>query len=240
MLRAGRFLIFSLLCLLFTAVAPARSQDDKAAPDEKTLEEVMHWLAQSCDVEAHFFESQQIAILKEPIETSGMLYFAPPDLLARHVTEPGNSSVVVRGDHVQFRDETGVATLELGSSEVARALVGNTTLLMRGDLEALRSQYEVSFRTSGDSWTLQLEPKNRMLRKIMERLVVHGRGGKLVSIEAQQSGGDRTLTTFSNVRLHAAFDAEARDRIFSVGSVGSVDDVRTGSRSDVKPAHLTQ
>lgn len=237
MLRVVRHLGSSVLCLLFTAVAPAHSQDNSATLGRQTLEEVMHWLAESGDVEARFFESQQIAILKEPIETSGMLYFAPPDWLARHVTEPGNSSVVVRGDHVHFRDETGVGTLELGSSEVARALVGNTTLLMRGDLEALRSQYRVSFQTSGGLWTLQLEPKNPTLRRIMEQLVVHGQGGKLVSIEARQSGGDRTLTTFLDVRLHMAFDAEARARIFSVESV---DKARPDSRSAMKPAHLAQ
>ncbi len=193
----------------------------------------MQRLAQNGGVEARFHESRQIAILSEPIESAGMLYFAPPDWLARHVTEPGESRVVVRDDRVTFRDETGQQTLELGSSEVARALVGHTTLLMRGDLEALIAQYEVNFGVEGDLWTLDLEPRSRVVRRIMQRLRVQGRGGELVRMESTETSGDITLTTFSEVKLGVDFSPEARAAIFAVHPVP--DPAEVSSRADLAP-----
>ena len=123
---------------------PAGSEEER----DPTLESVMEALARSGGVEARFRESRRLTILSKPIESSGMLYFSPPDWLARHVTEPSVAKVIVRDDRVFFQDETGIQTLELGSSELARAMVGNVIFLMRGDLGALRSQYEVDFSTS--------------------------------------------------------------------------------------------
>ena len=83
----------------------AHAEVERAAPTE--LEELMDMFASSGGVQARFRESRHLAILTAPIETRGMLYFAPPDRLARHTTWPGRASVVVDGDRVAFDDETG-------------------------------------------------------------------------------------------------------------------------------------
>jgi outer membrane lipoprotein-sorting protein len=219
-----------ILVGLFVSFGLASTETNPEGQRAPTVEEVMQRLAQSGGVAARFHESRQIAILREPIESAGMLYFAPPNWLARHVTEPGESRVVVRDDRVTFRDETGTQTLELGSSEVARALVGNTRLLMRGDLEALMVQYHVKFRVEGDLWTLDLEPRSRIVRRIMQRLRVQGRGGELVLMESTETSGDITLTTFSDVKLGVDFSPEARAEIFAVHPVP--DPAEVSSRAD--------
>jgi outer membrane lipoprotein-sorting protein len=185
-----------------------------------TLESVMQALARSGGVEARFHESRQLTILSEPIKSSGMLYFSPPDWLARHVTEPGAAKVIVRDDRVSFQDETGIQTLELGSSEVARAMVGNVIVLMRGDLAALRSQYEVEFSTSGGLWTLDLEPRDRVVRQLIERLEVIGQGDQLVRMQSIETSGDVTLTEFEDVKVGVEFSSAAREAIFSIRGVG--------------------
>lgn len=191
---------------------PARAEEDQAP----TLESVMQALARSGGVEARFHESRQLTILSEPINSSGMLYFSPPDWLARHVTQPGAAKVIVRDDRVSFQDETGIQTLELGSSEVARAMVGNVIVLMRGDLAALRSQYAVEFSTSGGLWTLDLEPRDRVVRQLIERLEVIGREDQLVRMQSIETSGDVTLTEFEDVKVGVEFSAEAREEIFSI------------------------
>lgn len=178
-------------------------------------------LAQSGGVEAHFREIRQLTILSEPIESRGVLYFAPPDWLARHVTQPGEAKIVVRDDRVSFRDETGVQTLELGSSEVARAMVGNVSVLLRGDLPALRQQYDVGFEVDGDAWTLDLEPKDRVVRQLIERLRVEGKQNQLVRMESIETSGDVTVTEFSDVEVGVEFSPEARAEIFSIQPAAS-------------------
>jgi len=221
-LRA-RLGVGGLLVVSLAIASAAHAQSESAL----TLADVMQRFATSGGVEARFHESRQLAILNDPIESSGMLYFAPPDWLARHVTQPGESKVVVRDDRVTFRDETGVQTLELDSSEVARAVVGNTMVLMRGDLELLNEQYEATFRVQGSGeagaagalWTLDLTPRGRVVRKIIERLRVQGRGGKLVRMESLETSGDVTVTTFSEVKVGVEFSDAAREEIFSIAPV---------------------
>jgi outer membrane lipoprotein-sorting protein len=218
----AHILIALLVSLGLASLVESRAKaEDSAGPGAThtpTLEEVMQRLAESGGVEARFHESRRLTILSEPIESTGMLHFAPPDWLVRHVLEPGESKVVVRDDRVSFRDETGVQTLELRSSEVARAIVGNSMVLMRGDLEELNAQYEVVFRVEGDLWELDLVPRGQVVRRLIERLRVQGRGDKLVSIESRETSGDITLTTFSAVKVGVEFSPEARAEIFSIRS----------------------
>jgi len=195
----------------------ARAEEERGP----TLESVMQALARSGGVEARFRESRQLTILSEPIKSSGMLYFSPPDWLARHVMQPGTARVIVRDDRVSFQDETGIQTLELGSSEVARAMVGNVIVLMRGDLEALRSQYDVGFSTSGGLWTLDLEPRDRVVRQLIERLEVIGRDDQLVRMQSTETSGDITLTEFEDVKVGVQFSPETRESIFSIQAAGT-------------------
>ena len=176
----------------------------------------MHALSQSGGVEARFRESRQLTILREPIESTGMLYFAPPDWLARHVTQPGVAKVIVRENRVAFQDESGTQTLDLGSSEVARAMVGNVMVLMRGDLTSLRSQYDVDFGVDDDLWSLELEPRDRVVLQLIERLRVVGRHNELVRMESIETSGDITTTEFVDVKTGIEFSPERIREIFSI------------------------
>ncbi len=184
------------------------------APTE--LEALMEFFAGSGDVRAHFQESRHLSILTDPIETTGTLYFSPPDRLARHVTRPGRSSVVVEAGRVLFGDETGQRVFDFDTSEVARALVGNLMVVFRGDLESLRARYSISFDSDGENWTLDLEPRSRALRGIIERIRFTGQGRKLTAMETRESNGDRTIMRFSEVEIGFSWEQGDLDRIFSL------------------------
>src|SRR5262245_48154741 len=135
----------------------ARPSDSESAdPAIHSIEDLMQRLARSRGVQARFHEVRSVSLLTAPLESEGMLYFAAPDLLARHTTRPGRSSVVVRGSHVELRDETGHQGLLVGSSELASALIDDLMGLLRGDLPALRARHVIGFRLLGQHWELRL------------------------------------------------------------------------------------
>ncbi len=186
------------------------------SPTPIGLEELMGHLAQSGGVRAHFRETKHLSLLTAPLVSEGTLYFAPPDLLARHTTRPGKSSIVVRGDRVAFHDETGHQIVELGSSEVARHFADNLRVLLRGDLATLRSRYIVGFEAEGQRWSLRLEPRARIVRRIVEWIHVEGRGAELVAIERRETTGDRTAIVFHEVETGLDFTPAELDRFFSL------------------------
>jgi len=199
-----------------TAYAGTTADETEAGADAARLEQVMALLAEGGGIRAEFEETRHLQILTEPIETRGVLYFAPPDRLARHTTYPGHSRLVVNGDQAAFRDETGQQALDLGASEVARGLVGNLMVLLRGDLAGLRSRYTLSFQTEGPSWVLELAPRSPELRSVIDRQRVAGNGRVLLSLESWEPGGDRTLTRFDDVETGLTWSAAEADRIFTL------------------------
>ena len=124
-MRRVRNGLASLLPIFWVLSSGAANPSDEETRAPTDLESLMEIFAASGGVRARFQESRHISILTDPIETGGMLYFAPPDRLARHATRPGRSSVVVEAGRVSFADETGTRSFDLSTSEVAQTLVGN-------------------------------------------------------------------------------------------------------------------
>ena len=212
-----------LLVLLSVRVASAAANQDarssaseSAEPPLTGIEDLMQALARIGGVQARFREIRYVSLLTSPLESEGMLYFSPPDLLARHITRPGRSSVVVRGSRVALRDETGYQDLPVGSSELAPALIDHLVGLLRGDLPALRARHAIEFRLDGQSWELRLEPKSRVVRSVIDSIRIEGRGNELITMEIVETSGDRTVTSFSEVQKGRTFTPSEIERLFSV------------------------
>ena len=192
----------------------------------------MERLASNGIVSADFEETRHISLLRDAIETAGVLYFAPPDRLARHTTRPGDSRVVVHGTRVAFRDETGTRRVDLASSHVARSLTSNLMVLLRGDLPSLRERYEIAFSSDGESWRLDLEPRHKDVRLIIEGIRFSGTGSELEMMETRETNGDKSVANFTRVETQLELSRDEFDRIFSLDRIFSVE--RDG-RSDAKP-----
>jgi hypothetical protein len=182
--------LLSVLCSLAGGVASHARAAEGAASAPLELEKLMTLLASSRGVRANFTEVRRLSILSEPIETRGVLYFAPPDRLARHTASPGSASIVVDGERVVFRDELGRQVLDLGASEVARSLVENLMALLRGD-------------------------RGRAVRAIIAQIRARGNGRGLGSVETLETNGDTTLMVFEDVRTGLDFEPADLERFFS-------------------------
>jgi outer membrane lipoprotein-sorting protein len=199
------------LVLLAGWLGPAAAAQSEAPP---TLEALMKGMAGAPGVQARFREQKQLALLSQPLESRGMLYFVPPDRLSRETSEPSGTRLVIDGDRFSFRDAAGGEAMDLSSNPIAREYVSNFIVLFNGDLEALRKRYEPTFTTSGEGWQLDLRPRAKPLRDFIERVTLAGRGRALARMELVEVGGDRTTTWFEEVRTDRAFSAEELARIF--------------------------
>jgi len=172
--------------------------------------------AGSGGVRARFRETKQLALLTAPLETQGVVVFEPPDRLARHTMRPGRSSVVVHGSRVAIRDETGHQILELDEEDPARHFIDSLAVLLRGDAEALRERYTVSFQSDETGWKLELEPRSKPLRRMIASISAGGRGAQLLRMEVRETNGDSAVTDFFEVETGLEFDPVEAQRIFSV------------------------
>src|SRR5512138_2290844 len=126
-LRRHTRALLAVLCLALPA--GGAPQSDSPA----TLEALMRGMAGASGVEAHFREEKRLALLSEPVESRGTLYFVPPNRLSRETSEPSRSRLVIDGDRVSFDDAAGGNTVDLSASPIAREYVANFVVLFNGD-----------------------------------------------------------------------------------------------------------
>jgi len=162
-------------------------------------------MADTPGVVAHFVERKELALLDQPLETRGTMYFVPPDRLARHTEAPGASTLIIDGDRLLFRDEAGGDDVNLASNPLARVFVDNFIVLFNGDLEELKRRYETGFATHGDDWTLTLQPRDVPLNRLIASITLHGDASGMREMVLLEKAGDRTTTTFADVDAQHVF-----------------------------------
>lgn len=200
------------VALLSLGASLAAADDELAAP--LTLERFMGEISRTRGVAARFREIKELALLSEPLESRGSLYFAPPDRLARQIHSPAPSAMVINGDSLVVRDEAGEDRVDLAGNETARQFVDNFLVLFNGDLERLRQRYEVEFSADERRWTLVLRPRARPMKYVIERIEMEGEGPALLRMSTTEVEGDVTRTLFEDVDTDRVFTPEELERLF--------------------------
>jgi hypothetical protein len=212
------------LAMAFVALAPAVNGDEPATTSpELTLDSLMAQMSTTRGVIAQFRERKEIALLMAPLESSGVLYFAPPDRLARFTLEPSYASLIIDGDTLRFRDGEAGEDFDLSGNPMARVFVDNFIVLFNGDVEQLRKLYDAEFSSDSKGWSLRLTPKGRRLRTAIDSILLTGdiggsraeaRGG-IRRMDLRSSDGDRTVTDLESQESDRRFTDAELDMLFS-------------------------
>jgi hypothetical protein len=194
------------------------SQGEAAGVD---LESLLAQFAAMPGLTARFREEKRIALLREPLVSHGVLYFAPPDRLLRRVRKPVESSLLLHGGTLSLGSARGTRTIDLGSNPLVRSFVDSFRLLLAGDLEALRASYRVRFQAAEAAggptqrgWEVRLEPLLPAVQQAIAWIRLSGRGRLLSELEVREVGGDVTLTRFSAVDPERHFSDLELEKLF--------------------------
>lgn len=208
---------------LLPAATGAVSADGPAAVEPVsviTRDELLAQLRAVPGVRAKYREEQHMALLAVPLVSSGTMHFAPSDRLAKHQLEPARARTVVAQGRLRFADAYGRDEVDLQTNPVVSLFVESFLHVLSGDVETIERTWAIGFSGGADgepqAWVLALRPRTEPATKLVESIILKGRGAKVERIEVRELGGDRTITTLSDVDIaHAYGDAEAA-KVFSV------------------------
>lgn len=186
-----------LAAVTLQLASPARGEaplDASLAPAD--LGALLALFAQAPAFEAEFREVKTLSLLSAPLITEGRLhYLAGPPRLVRVVERPAPARVLVTQAEVILQSGTGVQRLDLGTIPEVRALVSSLTSLLAGDRAALEEAYDVRFAASAEqAWTLELTPKSKRLRALVQKLRFAGRGSVVSEFTVEEASGDVSKT----------------------------------------------
>ena len=154
------------------------------------IDQLMHNLAQTRSGHASFVETKSIAMLDQPIESSGELFYSAPDRLEKHTVKPKPELMVVDGDNLLIERGRQKYHLQLQSYPELAAFIDSVRGTLAGDRTALERIYQLSLEGSPQSWTLQLVPISAKMKRVVTRIRIAGASDEVHSIDITQADGD--------------------------------------------------
>jgi outer membrane lipoprotein-sorting protein len=145
----------------------------------------------------HFTEQKFVAMLKQPLLSSGRLVYVAPDQLWKETDAPVVSRLIVKGDHVTVVQPDGVRELSLSQYPEIGALVESMRAILAGDAATLSRYYAVTLTGDAREWLLALEPRDDRLRKLLKTIRIQGQGNSVRGVETVEREGDRTVMTIT-------------------------------------------
>lgn len=190
---AGKFV--PVLCACVLAVSSMLSVH--AAPTSNfELDELMDKLAQVRASAGRFTERKYLSLLNEPLVLQGRVLYRAPDYVKKEYDDPNGESYEVQGDHLTIGFSDGrQRELSIDEHPVLRAFVESYRGTLAGDLETLKSYFEIELTGSLNDWKLHLIPLQEELAEYLSAVVMFGRGATIYSVETLQADGDRSVMT---------------------------------------------
>ena len=154
-------------------------------------------LAKERPVRARFRERKYLALLTEPVDSSGELLFTPPDRLEKRTLSPKPETVIVDRTRVTLERGGRTQTLELITNPAIRVLVESIRATLTGDLASLSSEYSVTLTGDASAWRLVLRPLAASLTAFVDRIEIAGVEAQVRTVETFQADGDRSVMTIT-------------------------------------------
>lgn len=179
-----RRLFIALALILLPAISHAADWD---------IEQLMRGMAQTRSGHARFVEKKSIAMLDQPVESSGELFYSAPDHLEKRTLKPKPESMTVDGDTLVIERGRQKYRLQLQDYPELAAFIDSIRGTLAGDRKALERNYRLSLEGSAEHWTLQLVPLDEKMQAVVKRIRIAGVRDTVRSIEISQADGDSSM-----------------------------------------------
>jgi len=195
-------------CFLLVLGLLATTRAESLAPnDVKTLlERIRTKRASAPQVQADFQEQKDVHLMKEPIRSSGKVWFQKPNKFRREVK--GNSPSVTVSDGEQlwiyYPKFLSAEHYSLGKHSPLDAGIAALTAAL--NLENVENNYHISASKLENGFELQLVPRNPSLKRLLKTFNIQMSPDLQVRrTEMIQPNGDHIVTVYSN-ESRAAID----------------------------------
>ncbi|MCW3481213.1 outer membrane lipoprotein carrier protein LolA [Neisseriaceae bacterium JH1-16] len=164
-----------------------------------SVADLMQMLGQKKSGTATFVEKKYIAVLKQPLESSGELAFTAPDRLEKRTLKPKAESVVLEGNKLMLERSDGrKMTVALSDRPEVAAFVESIRATLSGDRGALERFYTVGLNGSTEQWQMSLTPIQPRMLKVISQIRIAGKQAQVRTIEFLQADGDRSEMVITN------------------------------------------
>jgi hypothetical protein len=184
-----------LSCVLAIGGLPLASSAAESADESAVFGELLKLLAERRHDHVTFTEVQQLAILDQPLHSSGELLYDAPDRLEKRTLEPRREDLVLEHGMLSVERDHHRRSVALRDFPQAVPFVESLRATLAGDRAALARYFTVQFSGTLGRWTLELTPSDATLKRSVERILITGETDRIRTVQIRQSDGDTSTLT---------------------------------------------
>lgn len=190
-----RILVMARSAVLVCLVVPVMAM----SASSWSIDALMNELAQAEPARARFVEKKTMAMLEEPIVSSGELAYIAPDRLERKTLKPRAETMVVEGESVTIERGGRIHTLSMQEYPELAGLIDSIRGTLAGNRQMLERSFSLKLEGSRPSWILTLVPTDAKLARMLRHVRVEGSRDRVRIIELEQRDGDSSVMTIEPI-----------------------------------------
>jgi Outer membrane lipoprotein carrier protein LolA-like len=185
--------MFAAVTVLTGLTGPTRALETSPTTDAPAFAEVMALFAARTHGRVAFTEVHELALLKQPLKSSGELVYVAPDRLEKRTLAPKSETLVL--DHGMLTAQRGRHTYTVALSDAPQVVpfVESVRATLAGDRGALEHYFAVSFAGDVAHWRLTLLPRDAAIAKSVREIHMEGERDAIRTVEIREADGDRSL-----------------------------------------------
>ena len=165
------------------------------------IDQLMEAMRQVRSDHATFTERKSIAMLEEPVDSSGELFYTAPDRMEKRTLKPKPESMILDRDTLVMQRGKKKRRLRLQDAPELVAFIDSIRGILAGDREALERHYRLTLEGTADDWTLQMVPSDDKVLRVVSQIRIAGAGNAVRSIETLQADGDSSLMLIERIAV---------------------------------------
>jgi outer membrane lipoprotein carrier protein len=193
-LRPLMLLALAACCVPAFAAGPLAPNEIKAL-----IERIRQKRAAAPQMHADFQEQKRVHLLKQPISSSGKVWFQSPNKFRRETRGNAPSITVSNGQElwIYYPNFKSAEHYSLGARSPLNA--GIAAIVAALNLENVERDYHISGSSTGAGYLLELQPRNPSMKRFITRFSIELNPDLQVQrTEMAQPNGDQIVTTYSN------------------------------------------
>ena len=194
-------ILFRILWALPAALALLLASPAKSDCPEWDIDSLMHSMAEVRSGHARFTERKSIAILEEPVDSSGELFYTAPDRMEKRTLKPKPETMILDGDKLVMERGKRKRRLRLQDAPELAAFIDSVRGTLAGNRAALELHYRLDLTGTADEWMLQLTPQDAKILAVLSQIRIAGVGNEVRSVETLQTDGDSSLMLIERITV---------------------------------------
>ncbi len=176
---------------------PTLSQD--LGPDDVTFADVAAQLAAPTVLRGNFTQSRKIALLEQPLQSSGSFLLSDMGLYWRQ-DKPLASVMIADGERLlQQVDGGSLQAIDVAKNPMVLTFSTSFLSIFNGSEAELRSHFAVEFLAGEDGWSIQLIPTEYPMSEAIETINLRGRE-YIEELTVISRSSEKTTIRFSDLQ----------------------------------------